>query len=161
MRYTATTLFCTYRVYPKKYGCTTKKKPFMVWLKGGAIFCYFVLLSAIFCYSGHLYFLVRLKEVLFCATFCYFLLFWGSQPHPFTYFLKMTRHERLGSEPNLPKVAICAWHCLSSFFIFFKKKKIILGVCMELFRGERGFRCNFAQLFAKVVKRIFFFSTEK
>ena len=29
--------------------------------------CYFLLLSAIFCYSGHLDFLVRLKEVLFCA----------------------------------------------------------------------------------------------
>ena len=29
----------------------------LVWLKGGAIFCYFLLLSAIF---------------------CYFLLFWGS-----------------------------------------------------------------------------------
>ena len=25
---------------------------FLVWLKGGAIFCYFLLLSAIFCYFG-------------------------------------------------------------------------------------------------------------
>ena len=36
--------------------------------------CYFLLFSAIFCYSGHLDFLARLKEVLFCTTFCYFLL---------------------------------------------------------------------------------------
>ena len=40
----------------------------MVWLKGGAIF---VLLSAIFCYSGHLGFLVRLKGG---TILCYFLL---------------------------------------------------------------------------------------
>ena len=58
----------------------------MVWLKGGAIFCYFLLFSATFCYSGHLDFLARLKEVLFCATFCYFLLFWGRQPHQNTFF---------------------------------------------------------------------------
>ena len=37
--------------------------------------CYFLILSPIFCYSGHLDFLARLKEVLFCTTFCYFLLF--------------------------------------------------------------------------------------
>ena len=41
-----------------------------------------MLLSAIFCYSGHLGFLVRLKGgAILCFFFCYFLLFWGRQPH--------------------------------------------------------------------------------
>ena len=40
-----------------------KKLGFMVWLKGGAIFCYFLLFSAIFCYFGGLDFLYFLAVV--------------------------------------------------------------------------------------------------
>ena len=40
----------------------------MVWLNGGAILCFVLLLSAIFCYSGYLDFLVRL------IWRCYFVL---------------------------------------------------------------------------------------
>ena len=62
------------------------------------MFCYFLLFSAIFCYSGHLDFLVRLEEVLFCATFCYFLLFsaiLGSSATPNFFFFFFSHFQKV------------------------------------------------------------------
>ena len=52
---------------------------YLVWLKGGAIFCYFLLFWA----SG--FFGAAEGRCYFCATFCYFLLFWGRQPHQYPF----------------------------------------------------------------------------
>ena len=61
----------------------------LVWLKGGAIFCY----------SGHLDFLVRLKGGAICG---YFLLFWGrgntNRPHPLSFLYDVSSNRYLAKK---------------------------------------------------------------
>ena len=63
-----------------------------------------MLFSAIFCYSGHLDFLVRLNGG---AILCYFLLFWG-RPHPISFLFCKThqrkRHTPLGILSRRPTI---------------------------------------------------------